>query len=73
MITSSNLITLKLPSIEDYYCETVQNLVDGKTNLARNRFKALSRKQRKDFFFHVSKEWQISSGDSLYDFFFELL
>lgn len=73
MITSQNLITFNHSCLEEYFDEAVQNLADGKTYLARTRFKALSRKQRKDFFFHVSKEWQITSGNSLYDFFFEML
>lgn len=62
-----------MDSIEDYYSEAVTNLSNGKTVLARNQFKALSKRQQKDFFFHVSKEWQISAGSPLYDFFFEML
>ena len=73
MITSSNLKTNNLASLQEYYSDVADNYLAGKTNTARGQFKALSKKQRKEFFVHLHNEWKVTSGNGMYNFFFEIL
>jgi hypothetical protein len=72
MITTHNLKHSKLAAMSDYYEEVAQMYSEGKINASRGRFKALSKKQRKELLVYIAEKWQASPGDSMYDYFFEI-
>ncbi len=74
MITSVNLILLSCKTIEDYYHQIAENFTDGKVYLARKQFEQLSQKQRKGYFVYMTESnWRATSGDAVWDYFFEIL
>lgn len=62
-----------MPNMGAYYSDIAQNFIDGKIYIARKRFEALSQKQRKAYFPYLIDEWQLTSADPVYSYFFELL
>lgn len=74
MITNTRLTTLNLPNILAYYSLIASNFTDGKVYLARKQFQQLSPKQRKGYFIHITgDEWNATSTDQIYSYFFEML
>lgn len=62
-----------MPNMAAYYATIAQNYLQGKMPTAREQYKALSKRQKANFFVHLSEEWQSEPGDNMYQFFKEML
>jgi hypothetical protein len=73
MISRATLKSNGFTTMPEYYSAMAVNFIDGKRTMAREKFKALSAKQRKEFISHLATDWQSAAGDPMHDFFFDLL